>query len=79
LRSYLDEITDTGMIAIWINSWHPAMEQFPDPICGGFLDFESPDIRDALDGNEQQGEGKKPMPNPVRSRSSVRVESHFLQ
>ena len=20
------------MIAIWISSWHPAMEQFPDPI-----------------------------------------------
>jgi hypothetical protein len=27
---YLNRVTDTGMIAIWIGSWHPAMEQFPD-------------------------------------------------
>ena len=24
--------TDTGVIAVWISSWHPAMEQFTDPI-----------------------------------------------
>ena len=47
-------------------------------ICGGFLDFESPDVRATLDGNEEQGEDKKPVSKPTRSSSAARVESHFL-
>jgi hypothetical protein len=73
------------MIAIWIGSWHLAMEQFPDPIwkdcllsVGIFLDFDSPDVRATLHRTEQQGEGKKPMSNPVRSSLAAGVESHFL-
>ena len=71
------------MIAIWISSWHRLWSSFltlfeKTVICGGFLDFESPDVRAALGGNEQQGEDKKPMSNPVRSSSAAGVESHFL-
>jgi hypothetical protein len=33
------------MIAIWISSWHPALEQFPEPFCKdcylwGFLELQ---------------------------------------
>jgi hypothetical protein len=42
------------------------------------LDFESPDVRAALDGKEQQGEDEKPMSNPVRLSSAAGVESHIL-
>ena len=41
------------------------------------MDFDSPDVRADLDGNEQQGEDKKPMFNPVRLSSAACVESHF--
>jgi hypothetical protein len=46
-------------------------------ICGDFLNLESPDVTAALDGNEQQGEDKKPTSNPVRSSSAARVEFNF--
>ena len=50
-------------------------------ICGCFSDFESPDVRAPLDGNEQQGKDKKtttnPVSHPTKSSSAARVESHF--
>ena len=52
-------------------------------ISGGFLNFESPDVRATLDGNKQQQEDEKPMSNLVASSAAARVtdasvESHFL-
>lgn len=71
---------------MWMSSWHPAMEQFPDPIwkncllsCRGFLNVESPDVRATLDENKQQREDEKPMCNPVGLRTADGVESHFLE
>ena len=63
------------------------MEQFPNPtwkvslLSASFLNFESPDIRTTLDGNEQQGKDEKattnPVSHPTKSSSAARVESHF--
>ena len=76
------------MIAIGIGSWHLAMEQFPNPtwkvslLSASFLNFESPDIRTTLDGNEQQGKDEKATTNPVscpaRSGLAAGVKLHFL-
>ena len=71
------------MTAIWISFWHPAMEQFPDPIWKdcyllGFLEPRISRCKAALDGNDQQGEDEKPVSNPGRSSPFAGVESHFL-
>jgi hypothetical protein len=57
-------MVDIGMITIWIGSWHPAIEQFPDSIwndslssVGGSWTPKPPDIETTLDGNEQQEGG----------------------
>ena len=42
------------------------------------MDFKSPDVRAALDGNEQQEEDEKPMCNPVGLSLAAGVDSHFL-
>ena len=73
------------MIAIWISSWHPAMEEFPDPIWKECLLFVGISwtlpsrCQGYPDGNEHQGEDKKPISHPVMSSLTARVESHFLE
>lgn len=84
----MDGVTDTGTMAVWIASWHLAMEQFPNPtwkvslLSASFLNFESPDIRTTLDGNEQQGKDEKATTNPVscpaRLGLAAGVKLHFL-
>jgi hypothetical protein len=51
-------------------------------VCGCFSNFESPDIRITLDGNEQQGKDEKattnPVSHPARLGLAAGVKPHSL-